>query len=110
MTTLDVIKIEGFWINSDNPNPSDVDSDNYDSLAHQFIVLGSGVEEDYDNDDIFFWANCTSREEFVEAHGMDAWISAGSPKDGSWEWVCTDISPEKYTWNEQDGLQMVYEV
>tara|TARA_B110000503_G_C7060303_1_gene376353 strand:+ start:45 stop:371 length:327 start_codon:yes stop_codon:yes gene_type:complete len=108
MATLDVIKIEGFWINSDNPNPSDVDSDNYDSLAHQFIVLGTGVEEDYDNDDIFFWSSCTTREEFYETHGIDTWIKQGSQMN--WEWVCTDISPEKYTWNEEDGLQMVYEV
>jgi len=108
MKTYEVIKIAGFWINSDNPTPSDVDSNNYDPLVHQFIVLNSGDGEDYDNEDIFFWSNETTREEFYEVHGAGTWIREGSQLD--WEWVCTDISPEKFTWSESDGLCMVYDV
>lgn len=109
MTTYEVIKIAGFWINSDNPTPSDVDSDNYDPLVHQFIVLNSrryGL--DCDNDQIFFWSNCTTREEFYETHGIDTWTKEGSQLN--WEWVCTEICPEKFTWSESDGLCMVYDV
>ena len=117
MTTYEVIKIAGFWINSDNPTPSDVDSDNYDPLVYQFIVLNSRDKEtrfphspgeDYDNDQIFFWSNCTTREEFYGTHGIDTWIKEGSQMN--WEWVCTEISPEKFTWSESDGLCMVYDV
>lgn len=110
MTTYEVIKIAGFWINSDNPDPSNTSSDNYDDLTHQFVVLNSGEEVDCDNDQIFFWSSSASREDFVDTHGMRAWESKGSPKDGCWEWVCTGISPDKFTWSEADGLCMVYDV
>lgn len=117
MTTYEVIKIEGFWINSDNHDPSDCDSDNYDEIGYQFVALGmdkyseQDVEFDASDiknrfDDIFFWASCT-RNDFMSTHGIDAWLSQGSPKDGSWEWVCTNVSDEKYTWNREFGLTNV---